>query len=257
MLYFKFFTCDPPCSDPDCPCKLRPPVATPPADATRRSIIFPDTKLPNDSSDVRNAYVYGEGKTLATYRELAEGTLRNAGIEFNADSFDRLSALTDDIRYRKELYEAFRLISLHDSLTVANENHEWVAGFLQFAIDNGAVADPPPDSGRSLHEYLQRVTTEIGALGERIMARESEKKADAGVGVGRWQQAGRDTNTAVATEKAAPVMNYLRQLIAAHPNEKDHWIAKLAFRKRPATVPHRTVRTLQDYVKAIRQEPRV
>jgi hypothetical protein len=177
--------CEPDCRDPYCLCKPRTPRTpeTPPADATQRSIIFPDTKFPNDSNDVRNSYVFGEefhGKPLAAYRELAEGTLRSAGLEFNSASFDRLSALTDDIRYRAELYEAFRLISLHDALIGANENREFFAGFLQFAIDNGAVADPPPAPDRSLHEYLQRVATEIRALGERIAAREAEPDAARG-----------------------------------------------------------------------------
>jgi hypothetical protein len=195
---------DPNCSDPYCLCKPRTPATPPAADATRRSIIFPDTKFPNDSNDVRNAYVHGEafhGKSLARCRTLAVDTLRSAGLEFKADSYDRLSAITDDMRYRKELYDAFRLISLHDELAAANENHKYITGFLQFAIDNGALEDAPSDPDRSLREYLQGLASEIAALAQRITARSSEAHATRGWKTAEAARAGHETTHGTPEEK--------------------------------------------------------
>jgi hypothetical protein len=156
-----------------------------------RSVIFPDTVIPKNQNEIILSYVTGirlPKKSVAFYLELANRTLRDAGMEYGQASFARTekdfkqkrppspSRLTENTKHDPAIFKAWRLISLHDSLNCLDE---LTAKILLETLLAGKPADGF-ENLPSLIDQQNAMRLEIGELGAEIQGHKSERLARIG-----------------------------------------------------------------------------
>jgi hypothetical protein len=164
--------------------------------------VFPDTVLPKNRKEIILQYVTGidlPKKPIAFYSERAERTLRDAGMKYDQASYARTTEdfkqhrppsvlrLTENPKLAPAIYEAWRLISLVESLEVI---HGLVLKILRETTDAGSLVEGF-ENIPGLIDQENTIAIEIGALGERIEGHKSNQAAFEGSGRMRRYAEGR------------------------------------------------------------------
>ncbi len=136
--------------------------------------IFADTEIPKDANEITEKYVCGYKKheTVATYRARAVAILRGNGYDVDADT-EWFTRITDNSDLNAEVYEALRLVLVYDHLQGQKEFFLRIFAETKQAGTHVEGFDSIPE----MLDRMQSMAGEIGALGERLKARENDAHA--------------------------------------------------------------------------------